>query len=462
MGPVIKVNPGKKVPQEYIEKLKLGTAVSISCLTRENGVIDATHLSTADEYKPPENFGELETMYEKQLRMYFVEYDKDVEECEEARQPYSLVDGDDNKTVIAALASGEFAKHAHDKATFPPATQFIADYLAAKINELYEEKGKDTKKVFDAIDTAEFRKEVLEHLSPRGFVCLYSVNGDVVLLQNGNADHFGKFSWGETSDKLGYAEQTETPTEPTKPLTWAEKQAAKKAAAAGGQQDIKSEPPKEAATTTPDKKPDVTILRNGIMANLTQRSITPPDGSKGSDLRKFYESHLAGGHTECKKLLGAEWKDRPPIPAQHLAKSSHLYDVFFKRQDEKSDASDVKTPLLPIPTPSQITSLIEATGRLVPETEEMLKKAVEKIPPLSVRCGKKLQDFMLAPFQWLANLDHFTLACLAREMQLKILEDNPEWKLLGKPVAAETTKAEEPSKPLTWAEKQAAKKAAAA
>lgn len=200
---VVTVKAGENPPQAFLEKILSTHDVSVSmALTAKEGTKIDTITFLGKEW--PKLIENIPDMLEQAKEDYIG--DRLLHFCDNAEdiQPIPLIQEDDGRILIAAMADGLFA-------TFEGSVPAMCrEFLTDAVKEEYTECDGDLNKTRTAMDAPKFRRGVNAVLKPRGEIVLIFAEGEPLRFAENNL--YKEYKWGSTSKHLGYKEETEEAT----------------------------------------------------------------------------------------------------------------------------------------------------------------------------------------------------------------------------------------------------------
>jgi hypothetical protein len=503
MSVLLRVKAGHEIPAAYqtkfLEACKSGFSFSVANKSEGMKSLFYNPLPEGKKkgYDLAKSLQEVSTKF-KDKNYVLVGYEYEVSPAE--RQPFPVLMDDKEIELLHVYISGDMARYMDPKKPVGPETQFMDAYFGSLIIDAYTEAGANLTKLMEKINSAEFRKPMIEHMEPKCTIMLLSKDDDFLRLKRKN-DDYADFSWGEASQTLGYKEE-EKPVEEKKedPVAdddnipaWRKARLAATPAAvpapaatppakpeeededdkddeeAGEVDDTKSQAAK-GATGPKVAQVDLDELAKGLdpkdgIWDPTTKSIKPPVHLGGRELRRHYGSHSTKGH------LAYDLKNRQGIPVEDLQPGSHLYRLFNRIPEKtpvgsgsgkNTDPAVVATKdtlaATSKPQPLMTADQIEKTKKVVssafasPTLDSIQVQAIEgKYPKFSDRLDVKPEEMILWPQDRMFDVvqtGHKQAWMLILELQAWVLALKPD--LVPKAVAPVAKEEEEDDDIPAW------------
>ena len=501
MTVLLRVKAGHEIPAafqtKFLEACKSGFSFSVANKSEGMKSLFYNPLPEGKKkgYDLAKSLQEVSTKF-KDKNYVLVGYQYEVAAAE--RQPFPVLMDDKEIELLHVYISGDMARYMDPKKPVGPETQFMDAYFGSLIIDAYTEAGANLTKLMEKINSAEFRKPMIEHMEPKCTIMLLSKDDDFLRLKRKN-DDYADFSWGETSQTLGYKEEAKpekeekedpvadddnipawrkarlaptapaatppAPTPPAEPEEDDDDDKDDKEKEAGEVDDTKS----KGATGPKVAQADLDELakgldpKDGVWDSKTQ-TVKPPVHLGGRELRRHYGSHAIGGHTAY------DTKNREGIPISELQPGSHIYRLFHripektptsadggKNTDTTAVAAKDTLPATSAPQPLMTADQIEKTKKVVnsafasPTLDSIQVQAIEgKYPKFSDRLDVKPEEMILWPKDrmWdVVQTGHKQAWMLILELQNWVLQLKPD--LVPKAVApvAEVEEEEDESIP---------------
>lgn len=332
--------PGQSMSPIWLDAALKTHNTCVGYAIAKDGIVLHTNFLSA-ETPLKEAIEATQTKYKKEhVFFYFAHVDKPEEEYgPDSYQPFPLLKGGPKgeDTLLAVMLEGDFTtfdKNDTEMAAF----HFVKEYLEPKIVDMFGDIG-NLDKLMAKIDGPVFRKEMMTHLQPRGYMLFLPNKGQAVSLSNNKQG--GAYEWGLASKDLGIP--SDMPAAATKteakapvvdvvasgrPLSFAEKKAREKAlAASGGVPPVSPTPDQKPGEIKPEGKPvekkEVTPFHevDGVLW------VKPPSGTGHKEARIWWNRHtrLPRPANEKPELLFAGF------PATNLAADSPLYKFLAEK-----------------------------------------------------------------------------------------------------------------------------------
>lgn len=255
-------------------------------------------------------------------------------------QPFKLIEKGKDETLLAVMMDGDFIHYAKTGET--PAQAFFNGYLREKVTEMYADFG-NFDKTLTKLDSPSFRKDMQLHLEPRGMILFIPARGKAVALSNNNLKR--EYSWGLASKHLDVPSdiQTVPDSKPgvvdvvvvsgAKELSFAERQKRKKTLEAGTAvtaQAVVEPAKKEEAKPVVEKKTDTPPSPSKAFYEINgELWCKPPDGTSHKEAIIWWKRHTR---------MARPAKDDPPslfagFPVSNLAADSPLF--MFLAEDKR-------------------------------------------------------------------------------------------------------------------------------
>jgi hypothetical protein len=361
-----------------------------------------------------------------------------------------------------------------------PETQFVDTFFGGAILDEFTKSGADLKTMMTNCAAPTFRKSLLEHLEPRCHIYMLTKDDDFLQIKRKN-ELSGEFTWGETSNSLGYKEEAAPKVEEKKEEAIVDDgipawRKARLARSGGTEKPTEVKPVEPKADEDEDEEEDevgedTKSAATGpkIASSDAAKDLDPKDGTfknncvyppahlGGRELRRWYK-HGIGGHNAY------DFKARAGIPIDKLEPGSHLYRLFHgvaekapaqqsggKDTDPKAVIANHTLPAASRPQPMMTGEQIEKTKRVVesafhgdPVTAVQIQAIEGKYPKFSNRLDVKPEDMILWPQdKWwdVVQTGHKQAWMAILELQAWVLELKPD--LIPKASAPAEEKKEE-------------------
>lgn len=116
--------------------------------------------------------------------------------------PYWILEKDD-APLLVGFFDGSFPGFAKSESSHPSEYHFVNDFVIPKIQGMFEMCDGDLLKVLAQIEKPLFKKELMVHANPRGFVTLVAANGKALTFGTGEGSN--EYKWGWVSKNYNYA-----------------------------------------------------------------------------------------------------------------------------------------------------------------------------------------------------------------------------------------------------------------
>lgn len=427
-GVIVVIKPDQLLPAAFRQVLLADCPHGFSYSVAEgNNTLESGFFDTKGEKVEEviKTLDELNTKFKsKKLVLFFNRMEDPPEICQ---QPIPILTSKAGSLLINAFVDGEFKKYESDQ-EFDPGTAFVMRFFGDEVAKKYEECGKSLDKLFKELEREDYRKDLWDHMEPRGVVILHDTRGQVLTLSRSNGKSYGEYEWGISSNSLGYKEEkkVEEPKEETMPEGLSFMEQRKWLA------DHKGKPaatkPKEVATakaadtskSSVEKHPEggtKVELDTKFRAVLDGRIVRPDISLQDRILKDWYKVHDKDGCPQNFKQA------RPGIPFERLKvdsgirkflESTGLFTSGVSAKDtqphhvESSQALPVATGL----TPQQIagavsihkkatfvvdTAQFEANEKDNPDFFERTKIPLEEYIRMSAKDKQALRELVGAP-----------------------------------------------------------------
>lgn len=380
-------NKGQKVTDDYFKKALKDYTSLFSLTTIADGEISATCVTTGEKnavsFEGDGGIKEISEAFEDHnLVMWLGQCDYEIGEGD--RPPYTIVDKD-GKSQIVAYLEGEFPGFVHPESSHPTETYVVAEYLAEKCQEVFDQQSEDIEKTLKVFDTPVFRKEIRNILLPRGNIVMFAANGEVMRFSV--SEKTADLPWGWVSDHLG---GTTVEKKEEKKLSPMEILKLKKS------QKTEAKPPVEEPKTDTKVPPD---------AGKEQKpeEFAPPSDYFGNRLKKWYNRNREGGWKGTQgnggHIPAIDWTKRPSIPAEHLKKSSALraHKEFSGIGPENKG---VITEVPSVISPSKISDLSTWLKSIELISPEKIQEVEDTYPTFTDQVPEELQYTLEKVCQW--------------------------------------------------------------
>lgn len=446
-GSILCLKPGHTAPKDLGTRLLLNfkSSVSAAAIDKDKGLSKFF----ADDVDLASFLNETETKFKDRALILRLEDNEALQD--EEKQPFDLVIDDEGKTVLLGVLEGDFEKYASDAATVSPETAFVQEFFADHCQKMFDDCGSDVKKFQALLEGAPFRKNLEEHMAPRGCIVLMGRDGSPLRYEVGNTKGVLS-SWGFVTDACGYTEAKATPAkvdDSPKALTAAELKAMpykeRIVYIAAQKEGVKAAPDKQdqqpeevVEEKVEEKTADKAVQQpedNGV--KIESDGVLPPTRmEEGRAATKFYERHWAK-HTKDKVYKKPFMK----IPAAEIRQNSYLWPHFNKEAIEKARANknvepthvgkkdttgtEVYVPVMSAKDTEDALAIARDKD-LVLTTAEQLKSHVEKYKPFSTKLSIPLEEVLLWTEDRYAALNHKALTRLCDELRSNILALRPD------------------------------------
>ena len=227
------------------------------------------------------------------LVYWFAKSDKPIHEDD--YQPFVVLKDEEDNPLVIAFVSGALKRYQGEGSAISNEFYYSMEYLQTQMEMLYEQTGKDIEKLDNVLDRDAVEKSLNKSLGNDPATMFLVIADEARSCRAyGSSEKLNEFDWGFTSDRLGweevpFEEEKSAKVEEKKPLSFAERLAAKesKPAAApvtkstttvsvGSGPSDKLRPPKGA---TPDSHPQW----------FTQFPPSKVQHAKKKDVERYYE-----------------------------------------------------------------------------------------------------------------------------------------------------------------------------
>jgi len=433
-GTIVEVKAGHKLPDEVIKLLVAKSPGKYFAFA----VLDGGKLEhMLMDCVRPDKDGKV-AKFEGSLRAVNDEYEKvnlllwlaEEDITADENQPFVLVESKDGP-VLLAFVEGEFENYASEDADMNAGATFIMEFLADECLKVYNDCGKNSEKMLQALEGPAFRKRLYDegHMKPRGVLTMIGLDGVARHYSDGNGDTATKnYSFGWISKDIGYKEAKPEPEksklltpDEVRALPIKEKLAYKKAHPDWENPKPVAEPVPKSITSVPQVTPKVET-----------KTTFPPPEAKGKDLKKWYDKH------HINKAHGVNLMDNngrgPGITAATVQKSSHHWASLTAPAKKDTDAhsiaertnSAVKSgDAIPILSAEDVAKVV-AIAKDAPVTSvEDLKAGLVKYPPFSIRTTVPLETYAFWSRDTINQLGPDAKTDMIMELKLRIIQDNP-------------------------------------
>jgi len=485
MTVLLQVKAGFEIPAAYQEKFleasKGGFSFSVSNKTEGMKSLFYNPLPEGKKkgYDLAKSLSEVSTKF-KDRRYVLVGYGYAVGASE--RQPFPVLTDDKDVELLHVFVSGDMARYMDEKKPVGPETQFVDAFFGGKVIDAYTESGANLTKTMETMNGAPFRKSLIEHMEPKCTIFMLDKDDSFLRMKRKN-DDYAEFTWGESSQSLGYTEEAPKVEEKKdEPIVdddnipaWRKARLASSTAPAPvipaptpepEKDDDEDELEKEAGEVDDTKSaatgPKITLTdaelseiakgldpKDGIYDPKT-KTVKPPVHLGGRELRRYYGGHAVGGHTAY------DTKNREGIPLDELQPGSHVYRLFHripektptgasggKNIDPAAVATKDTLPAQSKPQPLMTADQIEKTKKVVtsafassPIDSAQIQAIEGKYPKFSERLDVRPEDMILWPQDrmWdVVQTGHKQAWMLILELQSWVLTLKPD--LVPKAVA---------------------------
>lgn len=387
-GLIVRKAPGFVVPEAYLDKVfeAKPTIICAAASLKDKG---KDKIVMAVNFEDPSKqwvLGGQEQFKDMDLLMYFGDVPhgttaENVGNC----QPF-VVARDGNEEAVVAFIEGVFPDFVEKDSKLPAEFYLAHKELLPRLQELYDKHGKDEAKLFEALKTDRFRREMGSMWDGRGVIALLGRAGSLVSYNDAKDEQRRGFQWGSVTRHLGYSEdpvEQAPPVKEEKPAGFFNKAGAKLVGpqAAPAPQKPVELPQTEvspAVVSPPDEEQDQRVLHSALTYGEVRDGkyfIFPgPDCNSRSKLKKFYGKW---GH-HCP----ANYNDKPPLEVTKTTYDRYMEQINkgLSRRTEALQAKASKPTTVPEVKSQGYKSFQDAGSALGMEPGKQKETAAKHIP----------------------------------------------------------------------------------
>lgn len=212
-GTILQRKAGLLIPESVIKLLLEKNPTFVSSSTVQDGKMDI------DGQMTPE-LGDVMTAQEllkAQDQLLFLGNYPD-QFPEDSANPFVVLYDNNNNPILLMYTDGDFSNYHEEKSAHSPDFFAFQKYFKPRIDKWLKKSGNKLSSVVEELKDADVQEDIRNSFVGRAMVVFHSITGDIIPIQNKNAD-FLQADWGYASNGYGWKPEKVVRQKPSVPET---------------------------------------------------------------------------------------------------------------------------------------------------------------------------------------------------------------------------------------------------